>query len=264
MIYYKPKNLTYSQLCQWIDNNACKDDCDDYTLYRYLYLIIDLLAKKNHYFKKSEDYEDFSIFTANKVFLRIINSQSDNGKNINYILPYLKKILRFSLFDYINENKNVKEDLPENVVEYSFRNLLNSLSSKLCISDFKLYIDEISSTIELFFSRVPKKKGSDEWINIKTSVLLTFWNRLNFNKEEQKRIEHLKRNNNLTDEKLARAFQNRRNTGDCILISLDESYKDYINALCNELTVTVGKDLQEILGYSVGVNMDEVIELFSE
>lgn len=264
MIYYKPKNLTYSQLCQWIDDNARKDDCDDYTLYRYLYLIIDLLAKKNHYFKQADDYEDFSIFTANKVFLRIVNSRSDKEKNINYILPYLKKILRFSLFDYINENKNVKEDLPENVVEYSFRNLLNSLSAKLWISDFKLYIDEISSTIELFFSKIPKKKDSDEWVNIKTSVLLTFWNRLNFNKEEQKRIEHLKLNNNLTNEKLVRAFQNRRNTGDCILISLDDTYKDYVNILCNELTVTVGKDLQEILGYSVGINQYEVIELFSE
>ena len=71
MIYHKPANITYSQMCQWIDNNAYEDTCNDYTLYQYLYLIIDLLAKKSHYFNNPLDYEYFSILTANKVFLRI-------------------------------------------------------------------------------------------------------------------------------------------------------------------------------------------------
>lgn len=251
-------------MCQWIDNNAYEDTCNDYTLYQYLYLIIDLLAKKSHYFNNPLDYEYFSILTANKVFLRILRLRGKHDKDIHYILPYLKKILKFSLYDYIYENKNTKEDIPDNVREYSFRNLLSSLSDKLWISDFKLYISEISGTIELFFSKIPKKKNSDEWINIKTSVLLTFWNRLNFNKEEMKRLSHLKSTGSITDEKIIKAFQDKKYDGKCILISLNEAYSDYINILCNELTATIGRDLCEIIDSSVGINYEEVIELFGE
>ena len=39
MLFTKPKNLKYTDLCIWIDANAYKSDCDDEKLYEYLFLI---------------------------------------------------------------------------------------------------------------------------------------------------------------------------------------------------------------------------------
>lgn len=252
MIYYKPKNLTYSQLCQWIDDNSNRKDCDDYTLYKYLYLIIDILAKKNHYFSSKEDYEDFALFTANNVFMRIIRFRGNAEKNIQYILPYLKKVIRFSLSDFIKEEKPVREPVTEDFVYYNFYDLLSNLSGKLLPTDFKACIDDVDRIIDDFFSKIPKKKRSDEWINIKTSVVLTLWKRLNVGSS-----------NRVVKDRVGRAISDSRYNISPVLIGLDRKNEGYINILCNELIAFIGKELTEMVDYYSGISQEEFMDIFS-
>lgn len=262
MIYYKPKNTTYSQLCQWIDENAYKDDCDDTTLFQYLYLIIDLLAKKKSYFHRTEDYDDYSIYAATRVFNRLKRYKGVEEKKINYILPYLKTVLEFILSDYIREREKDVEKPTEDYLLYSFNNLFYQLSSKLWISDFKFCIDSIPSIIDNFFRRIPRKKNSTEWLDIKTSVVLTFWNRLKLSDYQENRLKSLQESRRLTDKKLIRVFLDNKYNSDCILIGLDDKYRDYVNILCNELFATIGKELMDTIESPVGTNYEEFLAIF--
>ena len=232
MLYYKPKHLTYSQLCIWIDENAYKKDCDEYTLYQYLYLIIDLLAKKHKYFRNHYDYEQFSIFAANRVFLRIRQPKHDNCKKITYILPYLKKSLNFIKIDYQQQEFVEKHDELESYEHLiSFNDLFNSMSDDLYLVDFRCCLHDIPNTIRAFFNQLPKKNNNKEWYNIKLSVLLSFLYEITF---KTKKI---------------------------IIVDLSENYKSLIKVLLQELKSTISNDFKDILSQIPSGNTTEIVKV---
>lgn len=53
-MYYKKKNIRYTDMCIWIDEHANEIDCDDETLFEYLYLILVMLVRNNHDFKNDQ------------------------------------------------------------------------------------------------------------------------------------------------------------------------------------------------------------------
>lgn len=219
MIYYKPKNLTYSQLCIWIDQNSHKDDCDEYTLYQYLYLVIDLLAKKNKYFRRYDDYEKFSIFAATRIFLRLRRSKSSAKQEINYILPYLKRSLNFIRIDYQKQEFTERYEQVESYEHLvSFNDLIYSMSDELSLVDFRCCLHDIGNTINAFFNQLPRNINSSELYNIKISVILSFLYQIKYGVEK------------------------------AVIINLDYSYENLIIVLLRELKNTIAKDLNEIIG----------------
>ena len=71
--YKKPKDKSYTDLAIWIDNNAYSENCDDETLYKYLYILIYMLSYKRKFFKNFDDYDKYSIVTATRIFNRLKN-----------------------------------------------------------------------------------------------------------------------------------------------------------------------------------------------
>ena len=65
MIYQKPKDVTYTEMCMYIDDNVYKDNFDERLVYEYIYHIVYMLAKKAQYFKKNSYYDDFAISVKN-------------------------------------------------------------------------------------------------------------------------------------------------------------------------------------------------------
>ncbi len=232
MLYYKPKNLTYSQLCIWIDNNAYKEDCDEYTLFQYLYLIIDLLSKKNKYFRNYRDYEQFSIFAATRIFFRIRRPKRKNSQKINYILSYLQKSLNFIKIDYQNKEFGEKT-LPVESYEQliSFNDLFNSLSDELYLVDFRCCLHDLTNTICAFFNQLPRQKYNSEWYNIKLSVLLSFLYELKYSIRKE------------------------------IIINLEDTYKPLIAVLLRELKLTISNDLKDILSNVTTRKSSDLLEV---
>ena len=71
MLYNKPKDVTYTQMAIWVDENSPNEDCDKEKLFEYLYHLCHIFAYKWKYFSSSKDYDDFSIFSASILFNRI-------------------------------------------------------------------------------------------------------------------------------------------------------------------------------------------------
>ena len=81
MTYYKkPNNVTYTQMCIWIDANAYKEDCNEELLFEYLYHISRMLAYKRRFFDRADYYDDFAIFMATRIFMRLKNKKQFSEK----------------------------------------------------------------------------------------------------------------------------------------------------------------------------------------
>ena len=46
MTFYKPKELTYTQIAQWVDSNHMSTDCDENKLCEYIYHLVVLKTQQ--------------------------------------------------------------------------------------------------------------------------------------------------------------------------------------------------------------------------
>lgn len=102
----RPKDVRIVDMCIFVDENFPKlvkehnQQLED-TIVKYLYWIINSLAKTNQFFNRWEDYEDFSLFLAAQVFQICRQRLQNQGKIIRgkEVLPvksclnYIKSIL---------------------------------------------------------------------------------------------------------------------------------------------------------------------------
>ena len=75
MTFIRPKDVTYTDMCIYIDNNIYTDNYDVNTVYEYLYHIIFMLAKQSQLFNKHKYYDSFAIFGASRVYFRLTNKK---------------------------------------------------------------------------------------------------------------------------------------------------------------------------------------------
>lgn len=257
MMYQKPKNVSYTDMCIYIDTHIYSESYDENLIFEYLYHITLMLAKKYNYFKKLSDYDNFAIYAATHLFMRLIDERQfvkNSGKisidPIKSILNYAKTLMYPMKVDYQQEffAQNIeKESLPE--TEYNFNTILSKEISNLDISDFGLTLLNISATCKKFLETIPYNKNSVEWQNIYLSVMLTFLSSITLRNEHKERIQHLSETLRLKDYHYDIFFREARK--DVILYHLPKTMYNYIDVLCRQLNNILAKDLCDILDTKV-------------
>lgn len=256
MTFKKPDDITYTQMCIYIDENVYNKDCDMTLIYEYLYHITYMLARHANLFKKHHYYDDFSIFVANRVYVRLTNKKqfemNDDGtfrmEKIKSILNYLKAILYPSkvTFEQSEYCQSISKETTLDNLNFNFDTLLNRTSSNIHLSDFKFMLHDVGKTCENFLSSLPYLKTSKEWLNIYTSVMLTFLNMITLPTPVSQRIEHLAETKSLNDDHIVSAYE-KEQLRSAILFHLPDSMKDYILVLARQLKQLVAKDLSYIM-----------------
>lgn len=247
MTYNKPDTISYTDMAIWIDTNAYSDDVDDQTLYEYLYHLSCMLANQNSYFKCARDYDEFSLFSASRLFTRLRNKKQFEKDltglyklpKIKSILNYIKKViypykvdfeLEFRLEDKCSTRVDIGSfDLSNTLVEYT------SLFSSI---EFAVTVGQVSSIVKSYLKKIPIKRNSCEWVNIYLSCLLTLLDEVTLPVKELKIAENLNDSPELLDKMYS--IQRKR---DPILIHLPDSMKNYISTLVNELRHVVASEL---------------------
>lgn len=253
MIYVKPKNMSYSDMCIWIDEHAYEEGCDQEKLFEYLYHVALMLSKKNKYFRNSRDYEDFAIFMASRMFLRLTNPKQfqyiegnePKMAKVKSILNYMKSTLYPAKVDYQQQyyaQTQIMVDDIDYVSEYSFADKLNDTVDELTSKDFEICLDDIIETAKAFLYRIPYRKNTAEWTNIYISCLLTFLNSITLSKIDLERISNFKRNMLSKDEFYINLYKKNAENS-VILFHLPDSMRDYIEVLVRELKRAIAADL---------------------
>ena len=253
--YNKPKNIRYVDMAIYIDENVRKEDADDELIFEYLYHLAKMLAYKRSFFKESQKYEDFSIYLASKMLIRLKRTD-EKVAPIKSILNYMKNVLypEKVLFERENYKENILTNA-EDIDNDSFRESLVRMVDELKIIDFKLYFDNIPKTIYSYVSKIPHKdKAYIE--NIYISCLLSLLQSMTLSKTNKLRVENLMRSNKLTFVKLNNIYAVEKENSK-VYYHVDPKDKQLVDVLVNKLRHIISVDLSSILHENVGSNYSQ-------
>ena len=266
MTFEKPQDISYTDMCIYIDENIYNNSYDEEKIYKYLYLIIHMLAN-NQSLLKSKYLDEFSLFAATKVYLRLTNPDQhkilSSGeyklKRVKSVLNYIKSSLYFLKVDFEQSEyfQSVEQEPEALDLNFNFDNVISKTLSELDLVDFEMSMGNVASTCEKFLSYIPYPKDSVMWHNIYLSVLLTFTNMCTLTYKQKQRIEQLSETDRIKQYHYERFYRTESLTP--ILFHLPSTIGPYIIVLARQLKQLVGRDLSEILKTKVDNDITSVV-----
>lgn len=272
MLFSKPSNMKYTDLCIYVDSIIQKDNPTEQelnTCFEYIYHLGFMLAHKHKYFNKNFYYEEFAAYLATEVMHRLffnpkLKEVDENGKpvltKIKSVLNYMKAVIygRKIEFEQIYYSQKISKNTDDCNYLYSYNdNLYNSVKEV----DIELYLGSLSKTVKhIVYKNNFYKNDKLLMKNIYLSCLLTVVNSFTFTKED---IDKLRDTYSSIDSKyrlMSRLYaKNRENS--LILYHLDNSYSDYIKVLSNKVFKQLKDDLSEISSQSYHLADDVIMDI---
>lgn len=268
MIYQKPKDVTYTQMAIFIDEHAYDENSSDEQnnlIFEYIYHIVEMLAYKAKFFNKYSYYDDFAIYVASAVYLRLKNPRQfeydKNGnpklKRVKSILNYIKTILYPKKVDFEQEQYDQTFSKSDAIpfdsdigIRYSFADSLIDSLDDITKVNFNICLGQICDTIKSYIYNLPFKNDKVMILNLYISCLLSFLSSITPKNSDLERIRNFKleqhRNYNLQD-----LLENNFSEDDVILYHLDDIYRQYIFVLTKKIKHIIANDLSMILNDQV-------------
>lgn len=206
MLWKKPADMKYTDMCIWIDENVTKIvNPGEYpeienTVYNYLWLLVKALAIKKCMFKNFQDYDSFAFHAANRLFFALRKNQINQGKTIKgklirpikSCLNYTKALLYPMKVEY--QNETFREVLSEEYVSKKFdafsykEHLKDSARDSQGVNEwFWIYLkDSLNSSgflIDKVLKKSPFQQNSSEYKKLKISIILNCINLLKTRKK---------------------------------------------------------------------------------
>lgn len=196
MLWKKPNDLKYTDLCIYIDENVPKivnpgefPEIEN-TVYNYLWLLVKALAIKKCMFTEFQDYDGYAFYSANRLFFALRKNQLNQGKTIKgklirpikSCLNYTKALLYPMKIEY--QRESFREIIEEEFVSkkfdaFAYKEQLKGQARMHSNVDrqFRSYlvdaITQHSSLLDDILSKSPFNESTPEYKNLKISVLLT-------------------------------------------------------------------------------------------
>jgi len=202
MLWRKPADMKYTDMCIYIDENIPKiggepgayPDIED-TVYNYLYLLTKALSIKKRMIQNFEDYDGYALYAATRLFVAIQKNYQNQGKTIKgkvirpikSCLNYTKALLYPMKVEYMRETfaQVISEEFASKQFDaYTFKEKLKEQAAE-AQSNISLQIDitdtikSIPYYIEKTLASSPFHKNSPEWKKLKITILLNFLHGIN-------------------------------------------------------------------------------------
>lgn len=195
MLWKKPADMKYTDMCIYIDENVTKIvNPGEYpeienTIYNYLWLLVKALAIKKCMFNNFQDYDPFAFHAANRLFFALRKNQLNQGKTIKgklirpikSCLNYTKALLYPMKVEYQNEAyKNVlsEEFVSKKFDAFSYKEHLKQYAKdSQGVNDwFLIYLKDTLNNngkiIDEVLAKSPFNKNTIEYKKLKISLML--------------------------------------------------------------------------------------------
>lgn len=236
-------------MAMYIDENIYKPDHNQEIIYKYLYFLAIMLSHKGNLFNIEEEYEQFAIYYASQLYLRLTNKKqfeyTDNGepklKRIKSILNYMKSTINqraaeFDKYEYDNNSSQLSDDVTS---EYSFRQLVSESTDSLSRVEFESCLGDIITGLRAYLKHIPYKRNSVLYTNIYLSCLLSFLNSIVL---DNKSLRKFCSAPSMSPEQLEMLYK-KQNKDFVILFHLPTEMKGYIQTLTNGMKHFIAEDL---------------------
>lgn len=258
MLFVKPKGLKYTDMAIYIDANikniseTDKNPEIEEKVFKYIYLIIHALACKQKYFYTTEDYDNYSIYAAEQMYMILKKNYNNQGtikqgKKVVLIkssLNYIKALMYPAKVDY--QQKYFTHVFTSGVRGFDEDNMLNILHDDIqdnykedILSAINYEFENISTTINDILNNSLYSKNSIIHNRLYTTCLL------NLNRALWKVKLDIDKNKNYKG--VIRHLD--KNKQDICLWYLDNSYQDYVNILLERIKNTINYKIEDTKSY---------------
>lgn len=257
--------IRYSDKAIWVDENAYKEDCDQQKLFSYIRDICMALATTRKMMQNPEEYSDFADYMACRIYMRYKDARQYDERRQNFkrkkmskiksvsnyvndTIFYLKSQYNSENFQYTWKKKEIEEDTPSSLIS-----LIDCCVADTRDMEFRSDMHSIPATIDRFLSKIPKKKNSLEWHNIKISCMLTILNYISLTKQEKRRIVKIQHRKDHSISDINKIYQDAKYR-EPILYNLPDEMANYIAVLSRKIIREIAFDLSETVGYFTTAN----------
>lgn len=244
MLFKKPANLKFTDLCIFIDQNVPKivnpgefPELEN-TIYNYLWLLVKALAIKKRMFQDFQEYDMYAFYSASRLFVALRRNQLNQGKvikgkeikPIKSCLNYTKALMYPMKIEY--QRENFREVIEEEYISTKFDSLAfkeqlknQARDSAEITHQFRSYVQEVvaqsGKLLDDILQKSPFNGSTPEYKNLKISIMLTS-------------IQILK-----TKKKLTTANQS------VVLWHLPKSMSNYTKILLKEFFTAIKQELMD-------------------
>lgn len=256
-------------MCIYIDNNVYREDLTDEekeTIYKYIYLITHMLAKKMKLFSNQQYYDSFSLWYTTQLFFRLQSPKQfeldENGepklKRIKSILNYIKNTIGARRVTFEQEEYSqvlvTQEDMNDPAcADYSLCDQIYESLDRMYHVEFDLCLENCCKSIKQLVEKIPYKKDSTTWYNIYMSCLLSFLNSITISNYDLRRIANFKQ---VTDTTFIDYYE-KEAVDPVILYHLPNDMHDYILVLLreikHELAIELSQETHQYIGTNSGI-----------
>lgn len=252
--YKKPSNITYVDMCKWLDTCVCnKKICDEEKAYKYLYYLYTMFALKYKWFENEDDVDKYALMSAELTFLRMVSKKKDPPKSsLNYVksTAYPYKV-RYQQLEYYHGNvpkiELISIEELDETVEYTnafdIKTAVSRAGCGLSMVEVKEYLSNVTSTIKDYVYSNSIYSSEKEIDNIYISCLLTYINHILIPINKMKKAETAL----VTKLDLLLDTAHKKSNKECVLYHLDESYRDVVLSLVREIKRLISNDIFEIM-----------------
>ena len=248
----KAKNL-HARMALYFDLFVYKPEGErnDTLLYQYLYHIIYMLACKQNFFKSIDEYDNFSLYMATKVYLRYINPKHQGPEDrIVSVLNYCKGLLYPTKVDFLKEtyveilgsNPNKNEDF--SLLHQSMSDGIQSdhINNDMILQDVIEEFEALPKLIRLELNKVPYTRDKLMMHRLFMSVLLTIINGVTLsNSAIDKLGRRVARGLEAEEFKLNLLLKERDSS--VILWRLENKYYNLVNLLARKVRKKCGENV---------------------
>ena len=208
MIYEKDPKTRYVDMAIYIDHHIYSGDFDPELVYQYLYFLSYMLAKKKRYFDSEKTYDDFAIWLATKMYVRLTDSKQFEdppklGKVVS-ILNYLKQILFAKKIEFNStieyqtvlgkfNSKYIKDFDDDALIDY-YRPTVSSRNNDIIKENLFYIFETIPSLFRKQLEKSPYKKDKIMMENLYISCLLTFIKSTTVPNDQLAKVDKLRSN----------------------------------------------------------------------
>ena len=247
-------------LCIYVDENAYKENHDKEKIFDALYKIVYALSMKQKIFHNWNDYEEFSLEYASKLYYRLINAKQflPEGhpfklKKIKSILNYVKKTLSPARVDY--QQRTFAEQFDPVLHEAAVLDLREQCIAECKAQtqfqlkiEFESYLQRMTETIK-WFIRNCTPYGDDKCMRHKLyqSCLLTFLNQITLSNQNKQRFKNRLKNGYNIDHFIDQVYEDEK-MDSVIIFHLPSNMENYVATCVNRIKKLMLRELSGLIG----------------
>lgn len=255
--------IRYVDMCIYIDNHIYNGDYDEQLVFDYLQKLFYALSYKKNFFLHISDYQQYSLYGATHVYLRLTNKRQflpdddpNKLKKIKSVLNFIKSILYPLKVNYQHDEFNrmfVDEIQGEGINDSIKQDLVkrfNSATRNYTETDVENYLSTLHRVIRTSIQDQPYSNDKVFMKRLYLSCLITFIRSItlsNSNKERLRKRENGAFRSGVED--LTQKLYMQEALLAPVVWKLPKEYETLVAVLCNKIREQIAKDIRSLSDY---------------